>query len=117
MIWSYLTPLSPSGTWQTSKARQGTAVGKVLLQDAFQAFSKCANLQFAVYRSLVQPTLRSALQAWGVGSLQQDADDLLTLTKYLKAEHASEVNFQDCLGLYSSSLCNMMEFKDGLKQT
>jgi len=89
----------------------------VFLHDAFQAFSKWANPQFAVYRSLVQPTLRSALQGWGVGSLQQDADDLLMLTKYLKAEHASEVSFQDCLGLYSSRLCNMMEFMDALKHT
>jgi hypothetical protein len=107
----------PSGTWQTSKARQETAAGKVFLQNAFQASSKCANPQFAVYRSLVQPTLRSALQGWGVGSLQQDADDLLMLTKYLKAEHASEVSFQDCLGLNSSSLCNMMECLDVLKHT
>ena len=107
----------PSGTWQTSKARHERAAGKVFLQDAFQAFSKCANIRFAVYRSLVQPTLRSALQGWGVGSLQQDADDLLMLTKYLKAEHASEVSFQDCLGLNSSSLCNMMEFMDVLKHT
>ena len=116
MIWSHLIPY-PSGTWQTSKARQEAAAGKIILQGGFQAFSKCANLQFAVYRSLVQPTLRSALQGWGVGSLQQDADDLLMLTKYLKAEHASEASFQDCLGLYSSSLCNMMEFMDVLKQT
>ncbi|KAL0056241.1 hypothetical protein WJX82_009174 [Trebouxia sp. C0006] len=52
-----------------------------------------ANLESAARNggwSLVQPTLRSALQGWGVGSLQQDADDLLMLTKYLKAEHASE---------------------------
>ncbi|KAL0036220.1 hypothetical protein WJX79_008618 [Trebouxia sp. C0005] len=52
-----------------------------------------ANLECAARHggwSLVQPTLRSALQGWGVGSLKQDADDLLMLTKYLKAEHASE---------------------------
>lgn len=48
---------------------------------------------FPLHRALVQPTLTSALQGWGVGSLQQDADDLLLLTKFLKAEHASEVSF------------------------
>ncbi|KAL3154068.1 hypothetical protein ABBQ32_013610 [Trebouxia sp. C0010 RCD-2024] len=40
--------------------------------------------------SLVQPTLTSALQGWGIGSLDQDASDILQLTKFLKAEYASQ---------------------------
>ena len=39
----------------------------------------------------MQPTLTSALQGWGVGSLDQDAKDVLQLTNFLKAEHSSQV--------------------------
>lgn len=42
-------------------------------------------------RTLVQPTLTSALQGWGVSSLDQDAKDILQLTIFLKAEHSSQV--------------------------
>ena len=43
------------------------------------------------HRALVQPSLQSTLQGWGVASLDQDADDLLLLTKHLKAEFGSKV--------------------------
>lgn len=39
----------------------------------------------------MQPSLQSTLQGWGVGSLDQDADDLLLLAKHLKADFDSQV--------------------------
>ena len=49
-------------------------------------------LQMFCHRALVQPSLQSSLQGWGVADLDQDADDLLLLTKHLKAVFGSKVS-------------------------
>jgi len=42
-------------------------------------------------RSTVQPLLSSSYQGWGTASLDQDADELLLLLRYLRAARSSEV--------------------------
>ena len=42
-------------------------------------------------RATVQPLLSSSYQGWGTASLDQDADELLLLLRYLKSALRSQV--------------------------
>ena len=47
--------------------------------------------------SLVQPLLSSSYGGWGTASLDQDADELLLLLKFLKLEHSSRVRSEHAM--------------------
>ena len=48
-------------------------------------------LRLLVFRSLVQTLLSSSYQAYGIGSLDKDADEIHLLAKHLKHSFHSEV--------------------------
>lgn len=93
----HLTKAASSNGWYVDYCSQGVLTNSLTYTGA-------------CHRSLVQPTLTSALQGWGVGSLDQDAKDILQLTMFLKAEHSSQVPAAACL-VPRESVVNPMLFE------
>lgn len=48
---------------------------------------------FGLCRSLVQPLLSSSLSGWGIGSLDEDADELSLLANHMVDTRDSEVSY------------------------